>query len=721
MFNHDCEHYSRCEQFFDDIYDCDHPHEDCHCKRYPQFDDHPPHYNHHREITCVPPPILAESPTKAINSLAYQFNELREELNRLKHKSHYKEQFEDPYYDNVTVSEGSVDGKNYKIIKLSADCKSGIPKIELHLPYNNITNSGLTEASREASTFLMADKLFSAGVIEKPALTGYLKYDYSPLPADVDASAYTFGVAESGFIHYWANTTSVLNYMTQFKIKYSSGCVGLIVEENNVTDISKWGEDSTSKARIAIGLGKNKKDIYVLVAGNFDGANMQTGYEMGLSPFESANIMNDLCKWAVTLSIGSSAIGLDKGQYLYKPSAEFDVNNYGYWYISKKKYVRCDKFSLSIGDLYQKLGATLNLLVNLESANIVINNRIDDLREYVDERDTFILGLLDEEVTRLNESIDSLYHDLYDEITRAITAENLIQDNLNAFMSSTNATIANIYNTLSDINSSIDAINADLTSIHGQIAYINSVIANINVELISIHTDINYISGEITTINNTIDGINSDIVTINNTLATMQSTLNDFENRITANRTDIDNLNNNVVPQIIQTLEEQANLIANNTYRLNIEQRYRPVTLWFTDGEYKVVSLIDNNGYEIWSVVGVINNISEERAIIFYPRATMPTTTDYGYLEAYRYPISTNISWNDITVRNVNRNISPSLAPEILVDEGYTADGYISFMKNTYHYKLRFTINNKNLDSVYGSSMTVELVGTDDPNINEVL
>lgn len=275
-------------------------------------------------------------------------------------------------------------------------------RIKLHLPYNNITNSGVYQSIFDASMITYADKIFTAqpNTIGENNVSsqyyGVCLQNGTPINGVENAALYTYGFTKMGTLRVYQNSVTV-NQLLCDTVMDSMGCSGVLIQNGEICADSYFQNIPSydvQTSRIAIGQNTQTKEVIILCCGNTNSVNMA-----GLTSKAVANIMLGLgCTIAVEIAEGANISMLDKGQMMFEPENDAVSQNNCFFYISRRKFYKND-FTEELGKLTQNYGQILweNFLQGKQIEQVrddlsaQIENVEEELQDHIAEADaTFV-------------------------------------------------------------------------------------------------------------------------------------------------------------------------------------------------------------------------------------------------------------------------------------------------------------------------------------------
>lgn len=307
------------------------------------------------------------------------------------------------YYNNCEVwtEQGYYADENagYTITHKANIDRHGQPiRIKLHLPYNNITNSGVYQNIFDASMITYADKIFTAqpNTIGENDVSsqyyGVCLQNGTPINGVKNAALYTYGFTKMGTLRVYQNSVTV-NQLLCDTVVDSMGCSGVLIQNGEICADSYFQNIPSydvQTSRIAIGQNAQTKEVIILCCGNTNSVNMA-----GLTSKAVANIMLGLgCTIAVEVAEGANISMLNKGQMMFEPENDSVAQNNCFFYISRRKFYKND-FTEELGKLTQNYGQILweNFLQGKQIEQVrddlseQIENVEEELQDHIAEAD----------------------------------------------------------------------------------------------------------------------------------------------------------------------------------------------------------------------------------------------------------------------------------------------------------------------------------------------
>lgn len=300
----------------------------------------------------------------------------------------------------------------YTIIhKANLDKKGNPIRMELHLGYNNTTNSKVPQNIFSASQITFADKMVVAQPMGVDGWYGNVIYKGTPLPHADRPTLYTMGWTRSGVMKVYNNSVDP-DQMLCDTIENAMGVSGVLIQNGEILN-SEWYNQipdyDKQVSRICIGQNMQTREVIIICCGATNGINRK-----GMTSLACANILRQYgCSIAVEVMEGANTGASDKGRLLFDPPGDDVPEAYAYWFISRKCHYHND-FQNEIGKLTQIYGEQL---WRTHLAENKVNGFDDRLKQEIADRE---LG---------DQALDTK---IEAETSRAEAAEQHLQDQIDA-------------------------------------------------------------------------------------------------------------------------------------------------------------------------------------------------------------------------------------------------------------------------------------------------
>lgn len=345
------------------------------------------------------------------------------------------------YYDPKTVSvkEGysGEDGSAYWLTRIrSRDQRCSPVFMELHLAYNDTTNSGTKEDIMHASNVELADKMWPAMQFTDAGWFGHVRQRGIPLPSNITGEYegyFTVGFTRSGRMKWYANTVNP-SQLSRDQIENSMGCYGITAINGEFTDASyrQYIPKQTEKVgRVLMGQNPETKDVYIISTGSYENT-------QGMLTKTCTDILLGYgCTTVAEVATDAASAMTDKGALLYAPLDNNVPRLNAFWFISRKRHFTND-YQYELATLMQKWGAQQWQLYLLRQAVTDMQDQVTDHGNRIDNLEDRVTALeqwratveaklveIDGELAALDAKIDA-------EIERAKAAEKKLQDQIDA-------------------------------------------------------------------------------------------------------------------------------------------------------------------------------------------------------------------------------------------------------------------------------------------------
>lgn len=324
-----------------------------------------------KPIPCVPkvPTVLeGQSLYEAMGHLTNQvnvcidtYNDVIKHCYKALHNMEEANEETGSYYGcgEVWTEQGYLadESAGYTITHKACVDRRGEPiRIKLHLPYNNITNSKVSQSIFDASAIEFADKIFTAQPNGENGYYGVCLQNCTPINGASANDLYTMGFTRAGTMRVYQNSATTQQLLNDTVVD-AMGVSGVLIQDGQVCSdayFEKIPNYNIQTSRIAMGQNAQTKEVIILCCGKENTVNMN-----GLTSKAVANILLGLgCTIAVEVAEGANSGMLDKGQMMYCPDENTMPENYCYWYISRACFYKND-FQKQLGELFQRYGENL--------------------------------------------------------------------------------------------------------------------------------------------------------------------------------------------------------------------------------------------------------------------------------------------------------------------------------------------------------------------------
>lgn len=324
-----------------------------------------------KPIPCVPkvPTVLEGQSlyeamghlTKQVNVCIDTYNDVIKHCYKALHNMEEANEETGSYYGcgEVWSEQGYLadESAGYTITHKACVDRRGEPiRIKLHLPYNNITNSKVSQSIFDASAIEFADKIFTAQPNGENGYYGVCLQNCTPINGASADDLYTMGFTRAGTMRVYQNSATTQQLLNDTVVD-AMGVSGVLIQDGQVCSdayFEKIPNYNIQTSRIAIGQNAQTKEVIILCCGKENTVNMN-----GLTSKAVANILLGLgCTIAVEVAEGANSGMLDKGQMMYCPDENTVPENYCYWYISRACFYKND-FQKQLGELFQRYGANM--------------------------------------------------------------------------------------------------------------------------------------------------------------------------------------------------------------------------------------------------------------------------------------------------------------------------------------------------------------------------
>ena len=404
--------------------DCCTPKECCAPPDFPNFC--PPPAPPPCPMTPVPSVVQGENLFEAVNNLTNRVNVCISTFNNVMAESYKtlrnveKAACENgSYYGpcEVWTEDGynADEGAAYTLIHKAVVDRRGEPiRIQLHLAYNNTTNSKIEQAIDSASMVELADKIVVAQPMGENGWYGNAIWNCAPIQSASEPTLWTAGFTKGGLLRVYQNNVPV-DQMLRDTIENAMGVSGVLIQNGQVCDDSYFENIpsyNVQASRVCVGQNLNTREVIFLVCGAENDVNKK-----GLTSKTAANILlQHGCSVAVELCEGAPAGAMDKGQLMFIPANNQMPKAYCYWYISRKCFYR-NRYQEELAQLVQNYGSVM-------WQGYLNKLRVDAVYSEIDN--------LKETDANLQKQITANYETITQEIQDRINGDNALREALNA-------------------------------------------------------------------------------------------------------------------------------------------------------------------------------------------------------------------------------------------------------------------------------------------------
>lgn len=307
------------------------------------------------------------------------------------------------------------EGAAYTLIHKAVVDRRGEPiRIQLHLAYNNTTNSKIEQTIDSASMVELADKIVVAQPMGENGWYGNAIWNCAPIQSDSEPTLWTAGFTKGGLLRVYQNNVPV-DQMLRDTIENAMGVSGVLIQNGQLCDdsyIENIPSYNVQASRVCVGQNLNTREVIFLVCGAENNVNKK-----GLTSKTAANILlQQGCSVAVELCEGAPAGAMDKGQLMFIPANNQMPKAYCYWYISRKCFYR-NRYQEELAQLVQNYGSVM-------WQGYLNKLRVDAVYSEIDN--------LKETDANLQKQITANYETITQEIQDRINGDNALQEAINA-------------------------------------------------------------------------------------------------------------------------------------------------------------------------------------------------------------------------------------------------------------------------------------------------
>ena len=423
------------------------------------------------KVPCVPSVLEGQSLYQAMNVLTDRVNTCICTYNQVMDKCYatlrnLESQAEKNgiFYEDGIWSEEGYDGDSgakYTVThKLSHDSHCKPIRMQLVVPYNNTTNSGLVQPILATSRVESADRIFTATTSASNLTTsnpdkaetaamgqwyGHVFLNGVPVPTletDFTKTLYTVAFTKSGYMKFYANTVN-RDVLVRDCVDSSIGILGVTAQSGTITPDSSplvAALDKTPNDRILMGQNYENKEVMILTTGTEPGMTWQQatkillGYGCDIVVHVASSADLPLLNSSVTpltdgtdlrpTTISNYSCGmLAHGLFVYEPKNSYQPQNVAYWVISKQCQFQ-NEYQKELADLFQTNAANAWRLHQHYLALKDVNGRLDqEIKDRIEADNTEAMARVD---------ADNALRDLINtEATARVAADNALRDLIN--------------------------------------------------------------------------------------------------------------------------------------------------------------------------------------------------------------------------------------------------------------------------------------------------
>lgn len=495
----------------------------------------------------VPSVVQGENLFEAVNNLTNRvnicistFNQVMEEGYRTLHNMEKAATANGSYYGpcEVWTEDGynADEGAAYTLIHKACVDRRGEPiRIELHLAYNNTTNSKIEQSIFSASMNELADKIVVAQPMGENGWYGNAIWRGCPIQSSEAPTLYTAGFTKGGVLRVYQNNVST-DQMLRDTIENAMGVSGILIQNGQICDDSYYENIPAydqQDSRICIGQNMNTREVIFLVCGKENEVNKK-----GLTSKTAANILLQMgCSIAVEVCEGAPSGALDKGQMMFVPVDNKVPNSYCYWYISRKCFYK-NRYQEELAQLMQNYGFAMWQAYLNKIRIDAIYEEIDALKETdtnLQKQITANYETISKEIQDRIDAVNDLQKQLNDEITNRVNGDTALQaqvDELKQVDQEIKLDIQDIKGQITNILALIQQINENVTDIQNQLLTINREWANMLEQWQQLTQDFAQLETKVDGFETRITNLETSVTNLQNNLTTLQGKINDLSGLI---------------------------------------------------------------------------------------------------------------------------------------------------------------------------------------------
>ena len=441
------------------------------------------------KVPCVPSVLEGQSLYQAMNVLTDRVNTCICTYNQVMDRCYatlrnLESQAEKNgiFYEDGVWSEEGYDGDSgakYTVThKLSHDAHCKPIRMQLVVPYNNTTNSGLVQPILATSRIESADRIFTATTSASNLTTaspdkaetaamgqwyGHVFLNGVPVPTletDFTKTLYTVAFTKSGYMKFYANTVN-RDVLVRDCVDNSIGILGVTAQSGIITPDSSplvAALDKTPNDRILMGQNYENKEVMILTTGTEPGMTWQQatkillGYGCDLVVHVASSADLPISNESVTpltdgtdlrpTTVSNYSCGmLAHGLFVYEPKNSYQPQNVAYWVISKQCQFQ-NEYQKELADLFQTNAANAWRLHQHYLALKNVNARLDqEIKDRIEadnteatarvEADNALRELINTEATARIAADDALRELINTEATARIAADDALRELIN--------------------------------------------------------------------------------------------------------------------------------------------------------------------------------------------------------------------------------------------------------------------------------------------------
>lgn len=491
----------------------------------------------------VPSVVQGENLFEAVNNLTNRvnicistFNQVMEEGYRTLHNMEKAATANGSYYGpcEVWTEDGynADEGAAYTLIHKACVDRRGEPiRVELHLAYNNTTNSKIEQSIFSASMNELADKIVVAQPMGENGWYGNAIWRGCPIQSSEAPTLYTAGFTKGGVLRVYQNNVST-DQMLRDTIENAMGVSGILIQNGQICDDSYYENIPAydqQDSRICIGQNMNTREVIFLVCGKENEVNKK-----GLTSKTAANILLQMgCSIAVEVCEGAPSGALDKGQMMFVPADNLVPNAYCYWYISRKCFYK-NRYQEELAQLMQNYGTAMWQAYLNKIRIDAIYEEIDALKETdanLQSQITANYETISKEIQDRIEAVNDLQKQINDEITNRVNGDTALQAQVDALKQvdqEIKLDIQDIKGQITNILALIQQINENVTDIQNQLLTINREWADMLEQWQQLTQDFAQLEAKVDGFETRIANLESSVTTLQQNLTTLQGKVSDL-------------------------------------------------------------------------------------------------------------------------------------------------------------------------------------------------
>lgn len=433
------------------------------------------------------------------------------------------------------------EGAAYTLIHKAVVDRRGEPiRIQLHLAYNNTTNSKIEQSIDSASMVELADKIVVAQPMGENGWYGNAIWNCAPIQSASEPTLWTAGFTKGGLLRVYQNNVPV-DQMLRDTIENAMGVSGVLIQNGQICD-DRYFENIPSynvqASRVCVGQNLNTREVIFLVCGAENDVNKK-----GLTSKTAANILlQHGCSVAVELCEGAPAGAMDKGQLMFIPANNQMPKAYCYWYISRKCFYR-NRYQEELAQLVQNYGSVMwqgylnklrvdavySEIDNLKETDANLQKQItanyETITKEIQDRingDNALREALNAETEAREEADNNLQAQITKEISDRQAADTTLQNNIDAEEAAREAADQQFTLDIQDIKQQITNVLQTMQEMNETVTQIQNQILDINRQWNEMLQEWAQMSQDFASLEAKVEGYDTDITNLKSSVSTLE-------------------------------------------------------------------------------------------------------------------------------------------------------------------------------------------------------